>query len=95
MMRKITSVATLLFLITYGVEAATIANVKAQQRPKSDIVDVYYDLVESGGGVFDISISIEGGGDKPTLSTLSGAGESGGEVVHSEPSWQRKMEPRA
>lgn len=52
--------------------AASIQNVMAQQRPKSDIVDIYYDLVESGGGVFDISISIEGGGDKPVLSTLSG-----------------------
>lgn len=53
-------------------QAVSVSNVMAQQRPKSDIVDVYYDLVESGGGVFDVSISIEGGGDKPLLSTLSG-----------------------
>ena len=52
--------------------AATIANVQARQRPKSDIVDVYYDLVAGEGGVFDVSVSIEGGGDKPALSTLRG-----------------------
>ena len=69
-MKHTTIVLLLLFAQVAG--AASIANVKAQQRPKSDIVDVYYDLVESGGGVFDVSISIEGGGDKPTLSTLSG-----------------------
>lgn len=72
MTRKIPTVAALLLLLAQGASAASIANVKAQQRPKSDIVDVYYDLIESGGGVFDISLSIEGGGDKPTLSTLSG-----------------------
>ena len=70
---KIPAAVTALFLLlTQGAGAAIIENVMAQQRPKSDIVDVYYDLVESGGGVFDVSISIEGGGDKPLLSTLSG-----------------------
>ncbi len=52
--------------------AARIENVQAHQRPKSDIVDIYYDLVASEGGVFDVSLEIEGGGDKPVLSTLSG-----------------------
>lgn len=64
--------AVMVAALAYCASATSIQNVQAQQRPKSDIVDVYYDLVESGGGVFDVSISIEGGGDKPLLSTLSG-----------------------
>ena len=55
-----------------GAGAVAVANVQARQRPKSDIVDVYYDLVAGEGGVFDVSVSIEGGGDKPVLSTLRG-----------------------
>lgn len=50
-------------LSAYGAKAAAVQNVQAQQRPKSDIVDIYYDLVTSEGEVFDVSISIEGVGD--------------------------------
>ena len=64
--------SALMCVLACGAAAASIQNVMAQQRPKSGIVDVYYDLIESGGGVFDVSISIEGGGDRPLLSTLSG-----------------------
>ncbi len=60
------------FFAVCGADAARIENVQAQQRPKSDLVDIYYDLVAEDGGVFDVSLSIEGGGDKPALATLSG-----------------------
>lgn len=71
---KITHVtlATTLLLLAQGTAAATIENVYAEQRPKSYIVDIYYDLVDSNGGLWDISVAVEGGGDKPTLSTLDG-----------------------
>ena len=64
--------AGVVFTLAYGAAAATIQNVWARQRPKSGIVDIYYDLLEPRGGMFDVTISIEGGGDKPPLSTLSG-----------------------
>ena len=65
--------AASLLAFACGAGAATIANVQVRQRPKSDIVDVYYDLVAGEGGVFDVSVSIEGGGDKPALSILRSA----------------------
>ncbi|MBP5544059.1 MAG: formylglycine-generating enzyme family protein [Kiritimatiellae bacterium] len=49
-----------------------VENVRAQQRPRSNIVEVFYDLVAPEGGVYDVSVSIAGGGDAPALSTLSG-----------------------
>lgn len=65
-------VRALLFFLAPCAMAATVVNVKAQQRPKSNIVDVYYDLVEEDGGLFDVALSIEGGGDKPDIVTLEG-----------------------
>ena len=62
----------LVFLFAQGTGAASVENVKAQQRPKSNIVDVYYDLAEPEGGLFDVSLSIEGGGDRPAMVTLKG-----------------------
>ena len=66
------SAGALLLVLAQGTSAATVANVKAQQRPKSNIVDVYYDLVEPDGGLFDVALSIEGGEDRPAMVSLTG-----------------------
>lgn len=58
--------------ISLRLDAATVENVRAQQWPRSNVVEVFYDLVAPEGGVFDVSLAISGGGDAPTLSTLSG-----------------------
>ena len=46
-----TSVAFAAFMAIGDVQAAMVSNVQAQQRPKSDVVDVYYDLASEAGGV--------------------------------------------
>lgn len=51
---------------------ARVENVRAQQRPRSQVVDVWYDLVSDTGGVFEVSLAIGGGGVEPPLSTLGG-----------------------
>lgn len=51
---------------------ARVENVRAQQRPRSQVVDVWYDLVADTGGVFEVSLAIGGGGVEPPLSTLGG-----------------------
>lgn len=68
----ILSPIVLLFVLAQGTWAASVESVRAQQRPKSNIVDVYYDLVEPDGGLFDVSLSIEGGEDRPAMVTLKG-----------------------
>ena len=52
--------------------AAQVENVRAQQRPRSRVVDVWYDLVSEEGGVFEVSLAIGGGGVEPPLSTVGG-----------------------
>ena len=53
-------------------EGARVENVRAQQRPRSNVVDVFYDLVAPEGGFYDVSLAIGGDGVEPPLSTLSG-----------------------
>ena len=60
------------FLQEVSLLAATVENVCAVQRPRSNIVEIFYDLVAPEGGVFDVDVSIAGGGDYPKLVTLSG-----------------------
>ena len=55
-----------------GASAATVENVRAAQRPRSNVVEVFYDLVAPDGGVYDVSLAIGGGGVEPPISTLSG-----------------------
>lgn len=43
-----------LLVLAQGTGAASVESVRAQQRPKSNIVDVYYDLVEPEGGPYDM-----------------------------------------
>lgn len=52
--------------------AARVENVRAQQRARSRVVDVWYDLVSDTGGVFEVSLAIGGGGVEPPLSTVGG-----------------------
>lgn len=53
-------------------QGARVENVRAQQRPRSNVVEVFYDLVAPEGGVYDVALVIGGGGVEPPLSTLSG-----------------------
>ncbi len=52
---------------------AQIENVRAQQRARSRVVDVWYDLVSPEGGEFKVSLEIEGGGECLPVSKVSGA----------------------
>ena len=51
---------------------ARVENVWAQQRPRSQVVDVWYDLLSDTGGVFEVTLAIGGGGVDSPLSTLGG-----------------------
>lgn len=67
-----------LFLLLCGAalgaaaQGARVENVRAQQRPRSNTVEVFYDLVAPEGGVYDVSLAIGGGGVEPPLSTVGG-----------------------
>ncbi len=52
--------------------AATVENVRAFQRPRTNLVDVYYDLVSEDGGLFDIEVSFNSSSNRLEASTLSG-----------------------
>ena len=58
--------------ISSSAYAAAVENVRAAQRPRSNVVEIFYDLEAPEGGVYAVSVSIAGGGDAPALSTLSG-----------------------
>ena len=66
--------AAALLALSGGVcaEGASVENVRAQQRARSRVVDVWYDLVAPEGGVFEVSLAIGGGGVEPPLSTVGG-----------------------
>ena len=68
------SLSLLLALAAMGVAAqeARVENVRAAQRPRSNVVEVFYDLVAPEGGVYEVALAIGGGGVEPPLSTLSG-----------------------
>lgn len=51
---------------------ARVENVRAQQRARSRVVDVWYDLVSDTGGVFEVSLKIGCDGVEPPLSTVGG-----------------------
>ncbi len=74
-------------IASLGVSAATVENVRAQQRSRSNVVEVFYDLVAPEGGVFEVSLAIVGGGDEPPLSTLSG--DIGADII---PGKNKKIE---
>ena len=57
----------------------SVENVRAEQRPGTKLVDIYYDLVTEGSGDFDVSVSVTSGVNTPPLDTLSG--DVGGEVA--------------
>lgn len=52
---------------------AQVENVRAQQRARSRVVDVWYDLVSPEGGEFKVSLEIKGGGESLPVSKVSGA----------------------
>ncbi len=66
--------AAALLALSGGVcaEGASVENVRAQQRARSRVVDVWYDLVAPEGGVFEVSLAIGGDGVEPPLSTVGG-----------------------
>ena len=51
---------------------ASVENVRAQQRARSRVVDVWYDLVAPEGGVYEVSLAIGGDGVEPPLSSVGG-----------------------
>ena len=61
-------------LLAFGLEAhaAELANVRAQQRPKTKLVDVFYDLVADEGEIYDVSVSVSAPGKNPKTETLEG-----------------------
>ena len=67
--------------------AATVENVRAAQRPRSNVVEVFYDLVAPDGGVYDVALAIGGGGVSPPISTLGG--DVGADVI---PGRNKKIE---
>ena len=52
--------------------AATVENVRAFQRPDSNLVDVYYDLVAPEGGNYVVSLQISSDKSFPPTTTLKG-----------------------
>lgn len=68
-MRLLVGVGLLSGAAAWGVQ---VENVRAQQRARSRVVDVWYDLVAPEGGVFEVSLAIGGGGVEPPLSTVGG-----------------------
>ena len=68
-------------------QGARVENVRAAQRPRSNVVEVFYDLVAPEGGVYDVALAIGGGGAEPPLSTLGG--DWGADVI---PGRNKKIE---
>ena len=83
MKRQFKHAISLLFLVsvfaTNAKAEARVENVRAAQRPRSSVVDVFYDLVAPEGGVYDVALAIGGGGAEPPLSTLGG--DIGADVI--------------
>lgn len=50
---------------------ASVENVRAQQRARSRVVDVWYDLVAPEGGVYEVSLAI-GGEEELPISSVGG-----------------------
>ena len=49
-----------------------VENVRVQQRARSKVVVVWYDLVSDAGGLFDVALAIRGDGVELPLSTVDG-----------------------
>ena len=62
----------LLPVVTVANSTPRVENVRASQRPRSNTVEVFYDLVAPEGDVYDVSLAIGGGGVEPPLSTVGG-----------------------
>ncbi len=71
-MKRVLSVLLTATTLVAQAENARVENVRAQQRPRSNVVEVFYDLVAPKGGVYDVSLAIGGGGVEPPLSTVGG-----------------------
>ncbi len=52
---------------------ATVENVRAQQRPRTKLVEVYYDLNAPEGGRYDVTLEVKSAQNAPAVTTLSGA----------------------
>lgn len=71
-MKRSISLLLALAAMSAAAQDARVENVRAAQRPRSNVVEVFYDLVAPEGGVYDVSLAIGGDGVEPPLSTLSG-----------------------
>lgn len=71
-MNKTATIGLVMVLMALTTSGASVENVRAKQRERSRVVDVWYDLVSTDGGVFDVSLRIAEGGDEPPLSTVCG-----------------------
>lgn len=65
---------------------ASVENVRAQQRARSRVVDVWYDLVAPEGGVYEVSLAIGGEEELPISSV---GGDIGADV---EPGRNKRIE---
>ncbi len=52
--------------------AETVTNVRGAQREKSDLVDIYYDLVAEEGGSYTVEVQVEGRTNEVNASTFTG-----------------------
>ena len=71
MCRIATVIAVVLGIALTGF-AETVTNVRASQRPNSNLVDIYYDLNATDGGTYTVEVTIEGRTDEVTATTFSG-----------------------
>ena len=81
-MRRILRILQLLSVVAClvgEVLAASVENVRALQRPRSNLVDVYYDLVGEENGRAKIELTIHSEENQPSLKTLRG--DIGGGVI--------------
>jgi len=52
--------------------AETVTNVRGVQRENSNLVDIYYDLESSDGGLYSVAVQVEGRTEAVTAATFTG-----------------------
>ena len=69
--RILTMIAVALGIAWKGL-AETVTNVRGQQRENSKLVDIYYDLNDSGGGTYYVEVEVVGRTSDVDASSFSG-----------------------